>query len=170
MYKIYASNESGNQVSVGTYGVNVKGSIPVGQGTGLGNFTSIAGFITGNTLPILALGTTLVERTLRALGGLGSFSSITEDLYTTQPKASGSFSGTAMAKLKLNVELAITYRNTTESPTAQNAIRGNACGKTLSLGSLSGYVQTAGASVSINGELEHARRINAYLDGGVYLE
>lgn len=170
VYKIYASNESGNQVSVGTYGVNVKGSIPVGQGTGLGNFTSIAGFITGNTLPILALGTTLVERTVRALGGFGSFSSITEDLYTTQPKASGSFSGTAMAKLKLNVELAITYRNTTESPTAQNAIRGNACGKTLSLGSLSGYVQTAGASVSIDGELDHARRINAYLDGGVYLE
>lgn len=170
VYYVYANNVSGNQVLIGTYGASAKAAIPIGQGDSFKqSATSLSGLIAGNAHRIASFLGQYVGR-LYEITNTNSNVPIYDDFYTSQPKASGSFSSVAMAKLPLYITLTLNYVNTSETPTAQNAVRGNACGKTLSLGSLSGFVQTAGASVSIDGELDHARRINAYLDGGVYLE
>ena len=163
VYRIYATNTAGAQSFIGTYGASVRGTIPVGRSQSF----SLSQITNPQTIGVLAKMASMLYTRFTEGGNLVSMA---EGVYSRQPKASGDFSSTAMAKLPLNVELGVVYRNRSEAPSAQNAVRGNACGKTLSLGSLSGYVQTVGASVSINGELDHARRINAYLDGGVYLE
>lgn len=58
---------------------------------------------------------------------------------------------------------------TNVDPTVFTNALGRPCNKVLSLASLSGYVQTVGASVSIPNS-NFAAQINSLLDGGVYLE
>lgn len=50
------------------------------------------------------------------------------------------------------------------------AVIGRPCNKVLPLSSLTGFVQTSGASVDIAAELEVRNAINNLLDGGIYVE
>lgn len=154
VYRVYATSTAGAQVFLGIYGESAKGNVPVGQNS-------------GNLLKSPSLFYNVAQNLFNYFT---SGEEIGEGVYAGQPRASGTFSSTAMANMPLDIQLCTQTRNRSEAPTAQNAVQGNACGQTLSLGSLSGYVQTRGASVAIDGELDHCRRINAFLDGGVYIE
>lgn len=60
--------------------------------------------------------------------------------------------------------------NTNVEPSNFTAAIGRCLNQVVSLGSLSGYVQTVGASVSSYADNTVLERINSYLDGGCFLE
>ena len=66
------------------------------------------------------------------------------------------------------VAITITHKTNVE-PSVFTSALGRPCNQVLSLSSLSGYVQTVNASVSIPNST-FAAQINSLLDGGVYLE
>lgn len=62
------------------------------------------------------------------------------------------------------------YHGSTVEPSSISDVCGTPSCAVRSLGSLSGYVQTQGASVAISGHADEADKINSLLDGGVYIE
>lgn len=62
------------------------------------------------------------------------------------------------------------FHDTTVSPSSVSAVKGTPYNGVMSLSGVSGYVQTAGASVDVAGYGNEKDQINNYLDGGIYIE
>lgn len=62
------------------------------------------------------------------------------------------------------------FHDTTVSPASVSAIKGTPYNGVMSLAGVSGYVQTAGASVDIAGYGNEKDMVNNYLNGGIYIE
>lgn len=88
-------------------------------------------------------------------GGTGSFINA-----TVKPAFTSSWA---------NAGLVLITHATNQEPTAVSSTLGLNCRQVLSLSSLTGYVETVNASVSAPASDDVLDRINAFLDGGIYL-
>lgn len=64
----------------------------------------------------------------------------------------------------------VVYHDTIVSPHADTAVIGEPYSKAVRLETLSGYVQTQNASVSVPAKEEVVQQLNSLLDGGIYIE
>lgn len=87
-----------------------------------------------------------------------------------QPTCIGSNAGGAAIGLAARVVCYTIFHDTIENPANMNASVGTPTNCVISLGSVSGYVQTRAASVSGSMTDTEREEINSLLDGGVYIE
>jgi len=133
--------------SVVSAGMNVGGSIaasvmmPAYTPFAIGNIGSNVGHLISSVSSL--------QRDNGVVGQLGSRVDIEKNTY--------------ISAVVLTADLA-------ESITAKKEVLGLPCASTVELGTLSGYVQTHNASVSAIARKPIIDTINAYLDGGVYIE
>lgn len=172
-YRVFAENPD-NRVVIGIYGGNTAVTLPVGQNNNIGNGgTSFWSWI-GKNLGTLSSGIaalanfTGIDSTY--IPGVYREGENTEIYIGGTPSASGSFSSIATIEFGTDVELYVSRMNTSETPENANSIFGKPCGITKKIGELSGYCQTINACVGVAGELSHNQKINAFLNGGVYIE
>lgn len=119
----------------------------------LGSASAVAGIATGN--PVAALG-----------GALG----LANGLQPT-PTCIGSNSGGAILGVHADKVTCYTvFHDTTVAPSSVSAEKGTPYNGVLSLASVTGYVQTAGASINIAGYGNEKDMVNNYLNGGIYIE
>lgn len=149
---------------------NCKIQLPIGQTqTRIGQLMNavpsaagaIAGIATGNV----------------ALGASGVWNALANVVQPANHKTMGGFSGSILGAILgnevtrwQNFRLICTALNSTTDPSNIRSSIGNVCAKSVSLGSLTGYCQTSGASVSISGYDSERDQINSLLDGGIFLE
>lgn len=149
---------------------NMKISLPLAQtqsrvdsivGAIGGGITAISGFSSGNV----------------ALGATGVLSAVQSIAVPATQKLCGGMQGSILGAILGNnvtrwqqFRLAVTSRDCTDTPENMKPVLGNACMKVRSLTGLSGYCQTAGASVSAAATDEELTTINAMLDAGIYIE
>lgn len=148
---------------------NCKVSLPIGQSQsraesiigGLGGaITAVSGFGGGNV----------------ALGATGVLSAISSVLSPQQVRTMGGMSGSVLGAilgnattLYQNFRLSVVGRNASDNPAAIRPVQGNVLNAVKSIGSLSGYCQTSGFSLSAPAYQSEIDRVNTYMDGGVYL-
>lgn len=87
-----------------------------------------------------------------------------------QPSCIGSNMGGAVLGLTDQVVCYTVFHDTTVSPGSVSAVKGTPYNGVMSLSGVSGYVQTAGASVEVAGYGNEKDMINNYLNGGIYIE
>lgn len=87
-----------------------------------------------------------------------------------QPSCIGSNMGGAVLGLTDNIVCYSIFHDTTVSPSSISAEKGTPYNATLSLANISGYVQTAGASIAGNMTKTEQDQINELMDGGIYIE
>lgn len=82
----------------------------------------------------------------------------------------GSNSGAAGMGLGNTVKCFTVFHDTTTAPSDVRSIIGEPHNAVMSLSGISGYVQTAGASVDLPGFGSDKDQVNSYLNGGIYIE
>lgn len=102
-------------------------------------------------------------------GGLGTIQGIMNNLEPI-PTCIGGNGGGAILGLSNTAYLYSIFHDTNVTPDSISAIMGTPSREVKSLGGLSGYVQTVGASVAGSMTETERSQINRLLDGGVYLE
>lgn len=161
---------------IGSATGNIKISVPIsGANSNISGAIAGLGTVTTGALAIgagLASGGTLTP----VVGGIGAVTSgiiSTEmSLATTQTRTSGSASGSACG-LAIDggfFRFSLVTCNTQTTPEDLAPIAGYPVFKVMRIGDNTGYVQTDGASVQVNGFTDEITRINSALDGGVYIE
>lgn len=143
-YDSDASTET--PVLMGTYSGNCSSSLPV-AGTSA-DYKSLISSI-GNTIGNLT--------------GLGTISGVSSSINGKLSSMIGASSGITPFIFKQSV-------TTSENPTARRNIDGLPYGATVRLSTLSGYCQCINASVNAPCSSAELDRINAYLNGGFYIE
>lgn len=78
--------------------------------------------------------------------------------------------GAAGQGLGNTVKCFTVFHDTTVTPSSVSAVKGTPYNGVLSLSGISGYVQTAGASVDMPGFGGDRDTVNSLLDGGIYIE
>lgn len=104
-----------------------------------------------------------------AAGAVGTLQGIMNGLEPL-PSCIGGNSGGAALGLANTVYCISIFHDTNVVPDSISAIMGTPTREVKSIGSLSGYVQTVGASVAADAEAPIIDEINRYLDNGVYIE
>lgn len=99
----------------------------------------------------------------------GTFNAITSSMQTNVGSV-GTYGNTVAFASTLNLELQAISHNTNIDPSSMANNYGRPCNKVLSLGSLSGYVQTANANVVTRATKHFKDEIDTLLNGGVYIE
>lgn len=102
-------------------------------------------------------------------GSLGTIQGIMNNLEPL-PSCVGGNSGGAALGLANTVYCISIFHDTNVTPDSVSAIMGTPTREVKNIGSLSGYVQTVGASVAAAVEAPIIDEINRYLDSGVYIE
>lgn len=149
---------------------NMKIQLPIGQsqsrvdsivGAVGGAVAAIGGFSSGNV----------------ALGATGVLSAIGSVITPQGQKVCGGMQGSILGAILGNevnrwqeFRLAVTSRGTTDEPDNIRPVQGNVLNRAMSLGLLTGYVQTAGAHVSAPAYDQELQQLDAMLDSGIYLE
>ncbi len=172
-YRVFGE-KSDNRVVIGMYGGNAAVTLPLGQNSNIGNLGNSFWSWIGKNLGTLSSG----FAALFNFSGIGSTyvpgvyrgGENTEVYIGGTPTASGSFSSIASIEFGTSIELYVSRMSTSENPENANAIYGKPCGITKKLSEFSGYCQTINACVGVAGELSHNQKINAFLNGGVYIE
>ena len=144
----------------------------IGIGTLSSNAVGMIGTI-GSAASLIALGASGAGLLATAAAGAsfltGSIGSTASNVGTT-----GTAGGAAGVLQSPNdftrIYCGITQRYTNIDPSSIASTIGRPLCEVRQLGSLSGYVQTVDASVSVPADDTIADRINSYLNGGVYLE
>lgn len=172
-YRVTANNAD-NLIVIGIYGANSAVALPVAQNNNIGNGgTSFWSWI-GKNLGTLSSGWAALSN-FTGIGesyipGVNRQGENTEVYIGGTPSASGSYSSISVIEFGTAIELYVSRMNTSENPMSANSIFGRPCGLTKKLSELSGYCQTINACVGVAGELSHNQKINAFLNGGVYIE
>lgn len=172
-YRVMANNAD-NRVMIGIYGANSAVNLPIAQNNNIGNGgTSLWSWI-GKNLGTLSSGWAALSNFTGIessyIPGLYRQGENTEVYIGGTPSASGSYSSISAIEFGTDIELYVSRMNTSENPMNANSIFGRPCGLTKKLSELSGYCQTINACVGVAGELSHNQKINAFLNGGVYIE
>lgn len=139
--------------AIGTSNVPITGQVNTLVGATVAGAAAIA---TGGTTAVLAAMT-------------GGTLSLANDI-AGQPSCIGSNMGGAVLGLTDNVVCYTVFHDTTVSPGSVSAVKGTPYNGVMSLSGVSGYVQTAGASVDIAGYGNEKDLVNNYLNGGIYIE
>lgn len=149
-------NVGANMVVMGTYSTSTACSIPIGNASN--------GIIS-------KAGSALSSGIGSALSGniLGAVSGAVKDMSGGMTSTAGSLGSSSAYYLPKNLIVNVIQYDTSDTPTNMTSTLGTPEFKVKSLGSLSGYVQTLGASVSIPSESSVRERINSMLDSGIFL-
>lgn len=152
-FRLYSTASS--KTLVATYHGNIKA--PLITGSMMPNagsvVTSVAGgvatAVTGNPIGI----------------GMATLNAV-QNIISPTPSINGSQGSCAGYITNPNVVISEVAKDSAESP---NTL-GKPCNKNLQLGTVSGYIQCAGASIDITGFASDKEQVNAYLNGGFYYE
>lgn len=163
---------------VGRFSANVGAPYPLGSsninpaqaaGTAIATLSSVAtGLATASALS--SIGSPFAgAATVGAIAGTGSGAlNVMNELVPTGNIVSTGGGGTPD---ELQVVCTTIFHDTNVSPSSISSVCGTPTLAKKTLGSLSGYVQTSGASVHADTEcIEVVTRANALLDGGVFIE
>lgn len=107
-----------------------------------------------------------------ALGAVSSASAVINGLHNNHAQAStigGSISSCVSVKLGTQPKLTVTTYRVAYKDEYKD-VYGLPCCKTMSIGSFSGYIRCAGASVNMDGFDKDRDEINRYLNSGVFIE
>ena len=150
---------------IGSYGANLASSFPIGSSNVspaqmansivAGAAGTIGALITGGA-------TAVVSGTAGAMGLLNNI--------VAQPSSIGGNYGGAILGYPATAICFTIFHDTVDNPHNISATAGEPANKAMSLGSISGYVQTLAASVSGAMGDDERQEINRLLDGGVYIE
>lgn len=160
VYKIHADSPSSTEVSVliDTYSGNCNTETPIARVTTVNGVQgTISAALTGAALatnPVMALvsGASLI------------------DAFKQKTQINGAMSSAIGSQLGQNIELTVWSSKTNANPNEVANVIGLPYNSTVELKTLSGYVQTQNVSISAIARQPIIEEINAYLDGGVYLE
>lgn len=135
---------------------------------GQGVLTSAGGSVMG------AAGALLATTPVGQVAGMGAAIAGVASMFSSIETASGSTVGTndgsAEEKINPGIQLVVEEFASRIEPSNLTLIAGSPCSKVMSLATLTGYVQTCGASVSVNANSNVIDKINIALDNGIYLE
>lgn len=98
-------------------------------------------------------------------GALGVVNAIRP--FDTSISSNGGAAGMGLGN---TVKCFTVFHDTTVAPSSVSAVKGTPYNGVMSLSGVSGYVQTAGASVDIAGYGNEKDMVNNYLNGGIYIE
>lgn len=149
---------------------NCKITLPIGQ-----TQSRLPNFVAG----VASIGTaTMGAATANPVMTVSGLSTAISSVFSPpEQRVMGGFSGSVLGATLgatqtrwQNFRLICTALNSTTDPSNIRSSIGNVCAKSVSLGSLTGYCQTSGASVSISGYDSERDQINSLLDGGIFLE
>lgn len=123
-----------------------------------------------NTTPSKTLGALSMGAIGAVVNPIAGFAGAAATLQTLQPLpyTAGAMGGSS--NLIYDLQCFVLSRNTAEEPAGSAVTHGIPLFKSVSLATLSGYVQTRGASVSGTLHGEQYDRVNAMLDSGAFLE
>lgn len=179
----YSIGKSSNSDYVATYSGNCATKLPItsyksnwgelvsGTVSVVESVANVGGGIASLLNPGDFLGGNPIKNLIGDISGLVSNAT---NFALTAPKRTpsvvGSITGSAVKLQGLSPVLVVETIGTSESITAKQNIAGLPLYRTRTLSGLSGYVQTAGASVSAPATRNVLNAINSALDGGVYIE
>lgn len=145
---------------IGAYAGNASAQIPIGVSNvsplkiGASIFTGVAAVIAQNPVgvgtSIAQAATNVLNPTVSSIGTLQSSAGATLD--------------------NLDIEMNSFFKNTNVAPSSVSAVMGTPTMSVKTLGSISGFCKTRGASVSANAGKGELDTINRLLDGGVFIE
>ena len=140
------------------YGIGISNVTPIQTATSLGSAAgAVAGLIAGASG---AGAVALVGASALGIGGA----------ITGTPTTISSNGGGAILGLNSRVTLTSICHDTNVAPSQPSAVIGQPYYRKATLGSFSGYVQTVGASVLINGTDSEKDQLNSMLDSGLFIE
>lgn len=165
--------KTGSGNVIGHYTTNLKTDYPIGssnvssaKATGgmissaVGAATAVAGIATGGAGAVILGGA--------AAAGLGIV-----NMASPTPTSIGGATGGAILGLtadKSKVTLYSVFHDTTVAPSNVRSVIGEPYNGKMSLSSISGFVQTASASINMTGFGNDKDIVNNYLNGGIYIE
>lgn len=165
--------KTGSGNVLGHYSTNLKTDYPIGssnvssaKATGsmissaVGAATAVAGIATGGAGTMILGGA--------AAAGLGLVNMIAPTNTSIGGSTGGAVLGLTADKAK--VTCYSVFHDTTVSPNSVSAIEGEPHNGVMSLSGITGYVQTADASIDVAGYGNEKDMINNYLNGGAYIE
>lgn len=150
---------------LGVYKTNIAVEIPIGvvtQGTA-GGITS--GAMAGATAGLKATGGNLAGAIAGGIGGM-----LIGQAKTTNATIVGGLAGKSGLALDMRIRCTVESNHTLVDPHSVSSVVGEPRHQVLSIGSLSGYVQTSGAQVAGAWTDQELDMINSGLDGGLYIE
>ena len=164
-YGIYITDDANREHLLATYSGECGRQIPVAasQVDSIGVFKSL--IAEGEALGEVAAGA--VSSATKAIKeGLSAWLSANKKDFTTI----GGFGGGYGENIILDYKLVGTAVECRTTPSELTILYGRPCAKVLSIGTLSGYVQTEGFSIELDALKEERNMINTLMDSGVYLE
>lgn len=152
----------GGNVVIGYYNANFAVNMPIGASNldVTKAVTAIGGGLAASAAGLPAIGTAAVE-------ALGITNALQPQSACIGGNSGGAFLGLAGASNAYCISI---FHDTTVTPSSVSAEKGTPYNGILSLASVTGYVQTSGASVAGTMTDTEREEINALMDGGFYLE
>lgn len=151
-----------NGAVLGQYSTNIAASYAVGS-------SNIDVMSSGAQIVASALSTAGNALVGNAPGVLGGALGLTNAIKPFDSSISSN-GGAAGMGLGNTVKCFTVFHDTTVTPSSVSAVKGTPFNGVMSLSGVSGYVQTAGASVDIAGYGNEKDMVNNYLNGGIYIE
>lgn len=104
------------------------------------------------------------------VSSIGDFANTGMSYLSMNSGSKGGISGGAGLGMGLEPSITVVTHNTSQTPGAMAGVIGRPCGRTLKIGSLSGFVQCAEFKVAGEMTQPEKDKIEASMRGGVYLE
>ena len=160
VYKIYADSPASTEVSVliDTYSGNCNTETPIAR------VTTVNGI--QGTISAALVGASLATNPVMALVSGASLI----DAFRQKTQINGALSSAIGSQLGQNIELTVWSSKTNAEPSEVANVIGLPYNSTAELGKLSGYTQTQNVSVSAIAREPILNEINAFLNGGIYIE
>lgn len=160
VYKIYADSPASTEVSVliDTYSGNCNTETPIAR------VTTVNGV--QGTISAALVGASLATNPVMALVSGASLI----DAFRQKTQINGALSSAIGSQLGQNIELTVWSSKTNAEPSEVANVIGLPYNSTAELGELSGYTQTQNVSVSAIAREPILNEINAFLNGGIYIE
>ena len=165
VFRLYGTGESlTNAHSLGEYTAQVSSDFFIGSSN-----TSGMAYVSGAAVAIGAAVATGGASTVA--GGLAAASAgILGTINAIQPLSNGGGSGGGIIPLQQDYRCYTVFHDTSVSPDSVASVIGTPTMAVKTIGTLSGYVQTACASVNVAAEQPIRDKINQLLDGGIFYE
>lgn len=160
VYKIYADSPASTEVSVliDTYSGNCNTETPIAR------VTTVNGV--QGTISAALVGASLATNPVMALVSGASLI----DAFRQKTQINGALSSAIGSQLGQNIELTVWSSKTNAEPSEVANVIGLPYNSTAELGKLSGYTQTQNVSVSAIAREPILNEINAFINGGIYIE
>lgn len=165
-YGIYVDSGSEAVYKIATYSGNCNNSSPVANTQVPNGLSTVSGAVISIAAVLASEGVSAAVTATKIGVGAVSFA----HGMTQHTSINGSISTNVGANLGLNPVLYRWTTDTSENPENRRGIDGLPYCSTVVLNTLTGYVQTMNASISIAADYDEIQEVNDLLNGGVYIE